>query len=209
MPRIALYSSTSWLRAIAPDGWHLSGLIDWDAEYGPDDGREHPATYPGPVGIHQYTSVGHIAGVTGPVDLDDITADITEQVIDLQPDERAALFALCAQMGINPDGSPHGWQLPPKKPSDPLTLYDAVNLVMHLLTDQQPSRVAGSTVRLSPTDAAMNADAYGYRVLAQLAALSAAVAAQHGITTDELTTIINQAIAAHIQITGTVTVSGQ
>jgi GH25 family lysozyme M1 (1,4-beta-N-acetylmuramidase) len=49
-----------------------SGL--WLASYGTDDGREHPAEPPHPwkrTLVHQYTSQGHVPGVSGRIDLND------------------------------------------------------------------------------------------------------------------------------------------
>lgn len=70
--RVGIYSSSSWFRTLTPDTWGIPDLVDWDAEYGPNDGTEHPiSSYSGHVDIHQYTSVGHIAGISGDVDMDD------------------------------------------------------------------------------------------------------------------------------------------
>jgi GH25 family lysozyme M1 (1,4-beta-N-acetylmuramidase) len=44
----------------------------WLAEYGPNDGREHPVSAPKPwrqLKLHQYTSVGRIKGASPPTDL--------------------------------------------------------------------------------------------------------------------------------------------
>lgn len=77
--KVALYSSASWLASLKPDTWGIPGLVDWVAQYGANDGAEHPITYAvGHVDVHQYTSTGHLAGVSGSVDLDDVLDDITE-----------------------------------------------------------------------------------------------------------------------------------
>lgn len=77
--RVGLYASASWLAALRPSTWGISGLIVWDAQYGVNDGREHAMTTPvGHVDVHQYTSTGRVPGISGAVDLDDILTDITE-----------------------------------------------------------------------------------------------------------------------------------
>lgn len=75
--RVMLYSPRSWLDTLRPDTWGMTGLVTWDAEYGPNDGREHPGAYTGHVTVHQYTSSGHLPGISGLVDLDDVLGDIT------------------------------------------------------------------------------------------------------------------------------------
>jgi GH25 family lysozyme M1 (1,4-beta-N-acetylmuramidase) len=78
--RVAVYSSASWFAALKPDAWGVPGLVDWVAQYGVNDGGEHAITYSvGHVDVHQYTSSGHVPGITGSVDLDDVLADISEQ----------------------------------------------------------------------------------------------------------------------------------
>lgn len=78
--RVAVYSSASWFAALHPDAWGVNGLVDWVAQYGVNDGREHAITaYLGHVDVHQYTSAGHIPGIAGLVDVDTILTDITEQ----------------------------------------------------------------------------------------------------------------------------------
>jgi GH25 family lysozyme M1 (1,4-beta-N-acetylmuramidase) len=82
LDRALLYSSGSELTAIHADTISLPGLdiLIWDAEYGPNDGSEHPVThYTGRIAIHQYTSVGHVPGIGTAVDVDTITADITAE----------------------------------------------------------------------------------------------------------------------------------
>lgn len=60
---------------ILGQGWpHTfgTGAGLWLAEYGPNDGNEHPPHVPRPwrkIVAHQYTSVGRVAGVVGHVDL--------------------------------------------------------------------------------------------------------------------------------------------
>lgn len=82
-----LYSSGSWLVSYIP-GWSLlsgpalniAGLKVYllDAEYGVNNGIEHTrAHYTGPVGAHQYTSNGHISGISGVVDRDDVVDPVS------------------------------------------------------------------------------------------------------------------------------------
>ncbi len=79
VPKVALYASANWFNDLKPDTWGIPGLIDWVAEYGPNNGTEHPVTdYASHVDIHQYTSTGHLPGISGDVDLDDVLTDITE-----------------------------------------------------------------------------------------------------------------------------------
>lgn len=95
-----LYSSGSWLVSYIP-GWSLlsgpalniAGLKVslLDAEYGVNNGIEHTrAHYTGPVGAHQYTSNGHIPGISGVVDRDDVVdpvsgmAAVSEKEADLE-----------------------------------------------------------------------------------------------------------------------------
>jgi GH25 family lysozyme M1 (1,4-beta-N-acetylmuramidase) len=83
LSKVLIYSSGSELLAIAAGSLKnaVPGLVIlvWDAEYGPNDGSEHPVThYTGTSAIHQYTSVGVIKGVPTEVDKDDIETDVTE-----------------------------------------------------------------------------------------------------------------------------------
>jgi hypothetical protein len=77
--RVTVYMSSSFAKAIRPDQWGIPGLVIWIASYGPNNGHRNPLTggYPGRVDIHQYTSVGHVAGISGQVDLNESLADIT------------------------------------------------------------------------------------------------------------------------------------
>lgn len=77
--RVALYASASWDAGLTPDKWAIPGLVDWVASYGSNSGAEQAISgYHGHVDVHQYTSVGHLAGITGSVDLDDVLSDVTE-----------------------------------------------------------------------------------------------------------------------------------
>lgn len=73
---VAVYSSASWFAALHPDTWGIPNLLDWVAAYGPNDGLQHAISgYGGHVDGHQYTSVGHIAGITGSVDKDELSTN--------------------------------------------------------------------------------------------------------------------------------------
>lgn len=70
-PLVVLYASASWLASLNPDSWPYDWDRTWCASYGANDGQRHAITaYRGRVDMHQYTSVGRIAGVSGHVDLD-------------------------------------------------------------------------------------------------------------------------------------------
>ena len=65
--RPILYSYSSFIRSHL-DLKALAGYPLWLADYGPNDGREHPASIP--YVEHQFTSSGSFSGVPGRVDLD-------------------------------------------------------------------------------------------------------------------------------------------
>lgn len=70
--RAILYSGPSF---IAERHWQMTlgtGAGLWLADYGPNDGRDHGASAPKPwkrIVAHQFTSVAHVPGVPGSVDL--------------------------------------------------------------------------------------------------------------------------------------------
>lgn len=85
VPQVAknlLYGSGSDLQAMR--AWEITvpgaDVLEWDAEYGVNDGAEHPIRYyaGGQTAVHQYTSAGRVPGIAGLVDLDDIEADVSE-----------------------------------------------------------------------------------------------------------------------------------
>jgi lysozyme len=67
-----LYSSPGFIHS---QGWGETlgtGAGLWLADYGPNDGSDHPPNIPEPwtrIVAHQFTSRGHVAGVPGEVDL--------------------------------------------------------------------------------------------------------------------------------------------
>jgi GH25 family lysozyme M1 (1,4-beta-N-acetylmuramidase) len=69
--RVTLYANTSMLSGIGGPALSAADptVVVWAASYGPNDGKRHPLTYRGRVDIHQYTSVGIVAGISGRTDL--------------------------------------------------------------------------------------------------------------------------------------------
>jgi GH25 family lysozyme M1 (1,4-beta-N-acetylmuramidase) len=66
------YSSPGFILPRAWDHTFGTGAGLWLADYGPDDGTDHGCTPPKPwrqIVAHQYTSKGHLLGVSGNVDL--------------------------------------------------------------------------------------------------------------------------------------------
>jgi GH25 family lysozyme M1 (1,4-beta-N-acetylmuramidase) len=80
--RPAVYMSGSFAAALRPDQWGIPGLVIWIASYGPNDGARHAPTggYAGRYDVHQFTSVGQLAGINGQVDLNWSTTNITNTV---------------------------------------------------------------------------------------------------------------------------------
>lgn len=74
---VMLYGNTSMLAGINADTLGVPGLKIWAANYGLNDGRNHGYSYTGHVDIHQYTSVGHVPGITGSVDMNESLTDLT------------------------------------------------------------------------------------------------------------------------------------
>lgn len=79
--RPVLYCSSSHAKNMRPDLWGIPGLVVWIASYGPNNGRQNALTggYPGRVDIHQYTSVGQVAGINANVDLNRGYVALTEE----------------------------------------------------------------------------------------------------------------------------------
>lgn len=82
LTKALLYSSGSELATInvgaVNAGVSNLTIFPWDAEYGPNDGKEHAIThYKGVAAIHQFTSLGIVSGVPTKVDRDTITGDVT------------------------------------------------------------------------------------------------------------------------------------
>lgn len=86
LTRVVLYASGALLETIMSHIVHTPSytILIWDAEYGPNDGKEHPIVhYTGKVAIHQYTSAGTIGTFKG--DLDDFEADVRETIPTEEP----------------------------------------------------------------------------------------------------------------------------
>lgn len=79
--RPVVYLSSALAKVLRPDHWDIPGLVIWIASYGPNNGSRNALTggYPGRVDIHQYTSVGRVAGIAGGVDLSEAFVDLTEE----------------------------------------------------------------------------------------------------------------------------------
>lgn len=184
--KVALYSSASWFTALQPDTWGITGLVPWVAQYGPNDGAEHPVNaYTGHVDVHQYTSTGHVPGIAGSVDLDNILTDITEGAGTMAADFDTSHPVTMA-------GSAQPWHVTYGAELD--------NIYAMLFVGSTSAPWAGPSI----VQHLITANAS----LAALTAAVSALAAKTDITKDELTAIVNDAVAHHMQITGTVTVSG-
>lgn len=77
--RPAVYMNSSMASSLRPDQWGIPNLVIWIADYGVNNGVRNPdlRPYTGRADIHQYTSVGRVAGITGSVDLNESLTDIT------------------------------------------------------------------------------------------------------------------------------------
>lgn len=92
--RPVVYMSSSLAKLLRPDLWGIPNLVIWIASYGPNNGRRNALTggYPGRLDIHQYTSAGAVAGITGAVDLNESLTDIlTDGDTDMNWDDTVVL----------------------------------------------------------------------------------------------------------------------
>lgn len=103
--RPAVYMSASWAGTLRPDQWGIPGLVVWVAAYGVNDGKRYPSSvtryYEGPYHVHQFTSTGHVPGVSGNVDLNWALADIRNRTADLpeeDEDVRNLILAEAAEL---------------------------------------------------------------------------------------------------------------
>lgn len=187
--RPVVYMNASKMQACRPDLWPENPVI-WVARYpGPPD-APGGARYTGRWDVHQYSSGGTVPGSAGLVDLNrsSTTAHFaTDQGVDdmaLAPDERYALVQILGQMGGQLNGAWPGWDKLDPAEFQRATLVDFV-------------RRTYAEVR---------------RTQVQLAALAQAVAAATNspdITVEQLTAIVNAAVAEHIEITGTVEIGAK
>lgn len=92
--RVLTYASASWYAGRLVDAPVIPGEELWVAKYGINDGRDHGAGVP-TWDVHQYTSAGLLAGISGRVDLDDVRADVFENP-ELKEEDMAYPFELPA-----------------------------------------------------------------------------------------------------------------
>lgn len=126
--RPAVYMSASWAGTMRPDQWGIPGLVIWVAAYGTNSGAAYdpkrtPATvtryYAGRYDIHQYTSTGRVAGISGVVDVNEALTDThNTQERDMQADERDWLYRLYVAHMVTKDA--------PKRPD-----HDSPNETVH------------------------------------------------------------------------------
>jgi GH25 family lysozyme M1 (1,4-beta-N-acetylmuramidase) len=97
---VLTYASESYWRTNLIDAPVVAGELIWDATFGPNDGTDHGTTLP-KWDVHQYTSVGVLAGIAGKIDLDTITANVFTHPMDIGvPDmSLASTFEIDAAKG--------------------------------------------------------------------------------------------------------------
>lgn len=204
--RVAIYASASWMADLQPEAWDIDGLIIWTAAYGSNDGARHggaiaSAGYRGRTDVHQYTSAGSCPGVQSE-GLDVNEADIPlSQLLggddDMSWDDKITTWAgeelpardvLRSAQGFAatiynlfaPGGDPFGADLFTDNPG---TEHERVMRLRDVLGEIRANAAAAA--------------AAGPVVLA-------AVTKDPGLTEDRLRELINDAVAQHVQITGTV-----
>lgn len=81
---VTLYANTSMLNGIQAWTLDVPNLVFWAANYGPNDGAQHPLPKPWSAlaHIHQYTSAGTVPGIVGLVDLNDFRTKIPDATGD-------------------------------------------------------------------------------------------------------------------------------
>lgn len=110
--RPVVYMSSALAKTLRPDQWGIPNLVIWIASYGPNNGQRNALTggYPGRVDIHQYTSVGHVPGITGQVDLNEALTDVEDDMPITESDAQTLLGApVCATVdpGTEQSGPPY------------------------------------------------------------------------------------------------------
>ena len=107
-PQVTLYGNTTMLGGIDVETLDVGGLMIWEANHGPNDGRRHDLPRkPWTRNIHQYTSVGTVPGISGKVDLNELLTTIPgggDDPVDME-DVRKFWEDYRIQV-LNPDGSP-------------------------------------------------------------------------------------------------------
>lgn len=129
--RPAVYLSASWAGQLRPDQWGIPGLVIWLAAYGSNDGHRYPAAvtryYSGRYDVHQYTSVGQVAGIRGNVDVNESLTDIRNRKEDDmfedadRADLRATAWRLDALLDMQPKVADHP-SVPEGVRNEPVTL---------------------------------------------------------------------------------------
>lgn len=159
-----------------------------------------------PVALRQFTSSALIAGQVMDCSAFEGTRDQLAalfgggQEADLDATQDRLLREVHAQLtGSENPGEYPGW---PSKvnPDASLTVVDFIRWIDANLAAPQNSHVEGSTVKLSPLTAAMNADAYGYENEESLKALAAKVdaLATGGVDVDALATAVAAKVDAAV-----------
>jgi len=118
-PRVALYASTSMLTGIRADDIRrdIDGVVIWAARYGSNDGLNHGlGGYTGHVDVHQFTSAGRVAGITGSVDLNNATdlqwaGQTEEDDVSLTPDQANKLEFIYSALLNGGESTPSGRSL--------------------------------------------------------------------------------------------------
>lgn len=72
--RVATYANEYWWKTFLSPTLVVPNELIWIASYGPNDGTDHGCTIP--FDIHQYTSVGSVPGIVGPVDLSTVVSHV-------------------------------------------------------------------------------------------------------------------------------------
>lgn len=185
---LVVYGNLSWWTTkLHPGAWGSRNIVGWIARYNGDPGN--PGwSYPKMV-AHQHTDTGNVPGFTGAVDRD-----------CTMPGKTLADFT------IGSTAPKEGFLM--------------------ALSDAQQATLYNQVMRLVPGDGAPKAPALPHpagdayiadldfrnRVEAKLVALQASVNALTGnssVTAAEMTKIVNDAVAQHVQISGTVTITGK
>lgn len=189
---VLLYASASWLNAINAETLQnaVPGLriLIWDAEYGPNNGAEHPVvTYHGTAAVHQYTSIGHVPGINSDVDRDDVLTDITENDMGNLQDTNPDWLQLVARVEAMSLGQPEvQWPFAPNK--------NEVNQLGKLVP-----QMATQLAQLSSTVAGLTS---------ALQAVSSLLSTQHGLSSTDVYNAVNQALQQNL-VKVDVSVAGQ
>lgn len=96
--RLAVYMNQSFAQSLKPHTWNFPGLVKWIARYG-----NTPSV---PYDVHQYSETGRVPGITGNVDLNDSTVNLTDGTgdDDMPSTDEIVNAVLNAPVGKRPDG---------------------------------------------------------------------------------------------------------